>query len=107
MSIEKLKKGELSQSQFMAFFGHLRPGTFEIESPRYDEKPDIYFSVDDKTNFKSHNNDKFEFDVIEKKKMEKELSKLGINIGFQQFIKFVELSIKGREYSKFIFSRSK
>src|SRR4029077_5715197 len=28
---------------FLSKYGHLRPGTYDILSPRYDEEPDLYF----------------------------------------------------------------
>ena len=33
----------LSKADFLARYGHLRPGTYDILSPRYDEAPDLYF----------------------------------------------------------------
>lgn len=33
----------LSQPAFLARYGHLRPGAYDILSPRYDEAPDLYF----------------------------------------------------------------
>jgi len=33
----------LDKSTFLARYGHLRPGTYDILSPRYDEAPDFYF----------------------------------------------------------------
>lgn len=33
----------LCRSEFLALYGHLRPGTYDILSPRYDEEPDRYF----------------------------------------------------------------
>ena len=35
--------GRLSRADFLARYGHLRPGTYDILSPRYDEEPDLYF----------------------------------------------------------------
>jgi hypothetical protein len=34
----------LDQSSFLSRYGHLRPGTYDILSPRYDEASDIYFN---------------------------------------------------------------
>jgi hypothetical protein len=34
---------QLSKADFLARYGHLRPGTYDILSPRYDEAPDLYF----------------------------------------------------------------
>jgi phosphohistidine swiveling domain-containing protein len=33
----------LDKATFLARYGHLRPGTYDILSPRYDEAPDLYF----------------------------------------------------------------
>ncbi len=33
----------LTKAEFLARYGHLRPGTYDILSPRYDEAPDLYF----------------------------------------------------------------
>ena len=34
---------QLPKAEFLALYGHLRPGTYDILSPRYDEAPDLYF----------------------------------------------------------------
>ena len=33
----------LDKSEFLNIYGHLRPGTYDILSSRYDECPDFYF----------------------------------------------------------------
>jgi hypothetical protein len=33
----------LDKTTFLSRYGHLRPGTYDILSPRYDEAPDLYF----------------------------------------------------------------
>ena len=33
----------LDKDEFLAHYGHLRPNTYDILSPRYDEAPDLYF----------------------------------------------------------------
>src|SRR5208282_2771163 len=35
---------QLPKTDFLARYGHLRPGTYDILSPRYDEAPDLYFN---------------------------------------------------------------
>ena len=40
----------LSKEDFLKEYGHLRPGTYDILSSRYDEDPNRYFSWDDKKN---------------------------------------------------------
>jgi len=36
-------RATLDKTTFLARYGHLRPGTYDILSPRYDEAPDTYF----------------------------------------------------------------
>ena len=36
----------LDRTTFLARYGHLRPGTYDILSPRYDEAPQLYFDWD-------------------------------------------------------------
>ena len=36
-------KRKLDKKNFLKKYGHLRPGTYDILSPRYDEAPDLYF----------------------------------------------------------------
>ncbi|QLG47855.1 PEP-utilizing enzyme [Natrinema halophilum] len=44
--MQLLREGELDESDFLTQYGHLRPGTYDICSPRYDEDPSGYFDVD-------------------------------------------------------------
>lgn len=36
-------RATLDKATFLARYGHLRPGTYDILSPRYDEAPELYF----------------------------------------------------------------
>lgn len=36
-------RATLDQATFLTRYGHLRPGTYDILSPRYDEAPEVYF----------------------------------------------------------------
>ena len=59
-------KGKLSKYNFLKKYGHLRPGSYDINSPRYDEEPDNYFKW--KTNRKmSVSNNKFELRLAKSK----------------------------------------
>lgn len=39
-------RASLDKATFLARYGHLRPGTYDILSPRYDEAPELYFDWD-------------------------------------------------------------
>ena len=36
-------RATLDKATFLSRYGHLRPGTYDILSPRYDEAPEMYF----------------------------------------------------------------
>ena len=40
-------RSSLDKSTFLSKYGHLRPGTYDLMSSRYDEDPDIYFDWKD------------------------------------------------------------
>lgn len=101
LDVQSLKKGILSKEDFLSIYGHLRPGTYNLLSPRYDEQFDYYFSVIEES---SSNTTKFRFNEIQKKRIEKLLIESDLNVNFEQLISFITDSIEGREYSKFIFT---
>lgn len=41
-------RATLTRNEFLQQYGHLRPGTYDILSPRYDEAPDLYFDWNQK-----------------------------------------------------------
>ena len=93
----------LSKKKFLKIYGHLRPGTYDILSPRYDEYYDMYFKNKD-----SHNdieNDLFYFSASQKNKINKLILKSNLKTNFKEIIKFIKESIEGREYVKFLFTR--
>ncbi len=91
---------KLSKVSFLEKYGHLRPGTYEIDVPNYRENYKKYF-----------NNQKKQIHFFPKKvnisnKIKKPLKKIGIYKNPNELIKFMRESIAQREYSKFIFSKS-
>ncbi|MBW2333500.1 MAG: phosphoenolpyruvate synthase [Deltaproteobacteria bacterium] len=92
-----------SQDDFLAKYGHLRPGTYDIHSRRYDEAYQVYFTdvtqkPDECANFEFHSKAVDELDRI--------LKREGLNISANGMIGFLKDAIEGREYAKFVFSRS-
>ena len=57
----------------LKIYGHLRPGTYNILSPRYDENPDIYFDWDKK--FIEHQDEPSNFKLNHKKFSKLEITK--------------------------------
>lgn len=95
-------KETLTEERFLEKYGHLRPGTYNIESHRYDENFEFYF--DEKTN-ELQEEIHFQFNQKSKEKISKLLIQNGIQSNVEQFIIFLKEAIEGREYVKFVFTR--
>ena len=99
ISIDKIK---LSREEFLKNYGHLRPGTYDITSKRYDERYDEYFG--DMQN--EVNLEKFDFSKEQIKELDRLLRENGIKINAYDFTEFLKEAIEAREYLKFIFTKS-
>ncbi len=106
-ALEKVMEGSLSLKKFLEEYGHLRPGTYEITSERYDENPDLYFkNISKKNGSSNHTSKKFSWKSGEKDKMQKLLKNSGTDLKLEEILLFAEESIRGRELAKFIFTRN-
>lgn len=102
---------ELSNSAFLKKYGHLRPGTYDILSPRYDLSPEKYFSpheqkLPDENPQPGAVTDKFALTLDQLEQLESLLSKHGLTHDVISLFRFIRGAIEGREYAKFIFTRS-
>lgn len=97
----------LSKNFFLKRHGHLRPNTYEITSKNYKSGHSIYFSKSLNKDAVTHlKNKKVFFTNNEKKKINIFLKKFKSDLNFDQFIRYLKESIKMREYSKHIFTKS-
>ena len=94
-----------SKKYFLKKYGHLRPNTYEISSLNYQDGFNIYFDRKVK-NRKRIKNKPFIFSNIQRKKINKLLKKENFNININELILFLKDSIRLREYSKYIFTKS-
>jgi phosphohistidine swiveling domain-containing protein len=94
-----------TKAEFLALYGHLRPGTYDILSPRYDEAPDLYF---DWTGARADSAEqpRFALSIEQLRRIEKLLKEHQLDIDVLSLIEFVKAGIEGREYAKFVFTRS-
>lgn len=96
--------------KFLKEYGHLRAGTYDILSPRYDEAFDKYFnltSVNTKKDILSDTESKKEFslDISTKEKIDKLLIKEDFGLSVDELFSFFSSSIVSREYAKFEFTK--
>lgn len=101
--MRRLFQGEMDRDQFLSIYGHLRPDAYNILSPRYDENLEIYFprrlpepvpviSFSPTPDLISRVNDC--------------LAGIGLQIDADSIFRFTKRAVEGREYSKFVFTRS-
>ena len=90
---------------FLKKYGHLRPGTYEITSFRYDERPSLYFKKMSEKNIEEKiKNFKISYDQM--MKIEKSLKKIGYTYEPLSLFSFLKKAIESREKLKFIFTKS-
>jgi phosphoenolpyruvate synthase/pyruvate phosphate dikinase len=94
----------LSKDQFLKKYGHLRPGTYDITSPSFDENPDLYFNWD-KSKFLDIK-DNFSISKYKYKSIDNLLKINKLNITAEELIEFIKNGIKYREYAKFEFTKN-
>ena len=97
---------ELSRSAFLKKYGHLRPGTYDISSLRYDEAPELYFDWQDKAECGDHKKDIFRMSIPQLNNLRSKLNENGLTNDVLELMDFIKTVIEGREYGKFAFTRN-
>jgi len=104
--IYRVAEGGISEKDFMLNYGHLRPGTYDISSQRYDQMNDFFLHKGKpSTVVNKHHN--FEL----KSSQYQEINQLLKNEGFdgissKELFDYFADAISGREYGKFVFTRT-
>lgn len=106
---------EMSKNAFMRKYGHLRPGTYDITSLRYDEAPKLYFEWNTKEDaYDIHNRkesgreekEEFRLSLQQLGELKAQLQKNGLTNDILELMDFIRTVIEGREYGKFAFTRN-
>lgn len=99
----------MRSSDFLEKYGHLRPGTYNINSKRYDEAPDLYFNwneaYDECAVTTIEQNKSFKMSLEQLKIIRETMAEHGIKDDVLLYFDFIKEAIEGREYSKFIFTK--
>jgi phosphohistidine swiveling domain-containing protein len=95
---------KFDKSKFIKKHGHIRPNTYDINSPNYKDGYNLYFKNSKKLKKDKKNNFNFDKNTISRIKIELEKNRLDINVN--EFILFIKESIELREYSKYLFSKN-
>lgn len=100
-----LQVGKLARDDFMSQYGHLRPGTYDILSRRYDQMPELGMHDSKKAAQQQH--EPFSLSAEQKKSIDAILASEGFaDIDAEMLLEYLRAAIVGREYGKFVFTRS-
>jgi phosphohistidine swiveling domain-containing protein len=97
---------ELSRSAFLKKYGHLRPGTYDILSPRYDIAHDLYLGDVDQPAAPHAERETFTLSLEQYAAIHAEMEKQHLEGDVLALFKFIKAGVEGREYSKFVFTKS-
>lgn len=94
--------GKRDKAEFLKEYGHLRPSTYDVLSPRYHDRADLF----DGTPQKPHEHFDFSLTDAERKSLNELLSAHNFDgVNADDLVVYAQKSIAGREYAKFIFTR--
>lgn len=98
-------RATLDKVTFLSRYGHLRPGTYDILSPRYDEAPELYFNWNQKPPL-PESIAPFALTLPQMREVTKLLQAHGLQPDAVGLFDFMQAGIKLREFSKFHFTRN-
>ncbi len=99
----------LSKEEFLHKYGHLRPGTYDINSLRYDEADHLYFEWDNTEKGRGETLEekgKFSLSIGQLHRLKELLETNGLCTDILGLMDFIKAVIEGREYGKFLFTRN-
>ena len=97
---EKFSRGNMSRDEFDKKYGHLRSGTYDIRTDRYDKMN--FRPVASRRRTASSEKDV----VLDESRLSRALDDIGLNVSAAEFTDFLRSAIEQREYFKFEFTKS-
>lgn len=98
-------RSTLDKTTFLARYGHLRPGTYDILSPRYDEEPDTYFDWTEKP-IKPEKPSPFSLTLTQMRQIKALQEQHGLECDAVGLFDFLQAGIEFRELAKFYFTQN-
>ena len=95
----------LNRTSFLQRYGHLRPGTYDILSPRYDEEPDLYFDWETEAST-TEESQPFSITLPQMKEIAELLKAHGLDPDPVSLFDFLQAGIEQRELAKFHFTKN-
>ena len=98
-----LGAGRLDGAAFLARYGHLRPGTYDVTSWRYDERPDLFFGP---AGGEAPPPDPFAASPAQRAGIAALIDESGYEVEPDELLEYIASAVKAREAAKFAFTRS-
>lgn len=103
-AMRRVVTGTMPEADFMARFGHLRPGTYDVLSPRYDQREDLFAGARLPETGGPH---EFSPTAAERAAIDRLIAEAGLGLaGADALLSYARRAIAGRELGKFVFSRN-
>ena len=103
----RVKTGELAWDEFVDRYGHLRPGTYDITSPRYRSAPEEYLRpVVERSDELSAGPSWEGWSTETRAAIAAALKRSGLPDDVDRFESFARRAIEGREEGKFVFTKA-
>ena len=100
-----VRNNKKTKEQFEQYFGHLRPGTYDINNRSYREDKKSFIEPMLMTEETGFSNLSFELNNEEEHKLTDALKQIELDLSPREFIDFIADATYGREYAKFVFTR--
>lgn len=97
-------EGRRDAAAFMRKYGHLRPGSYDILSPRYLDRPGIF--REGSSISRPEPAPPFTLTEAERRALDALLRDHGLGVTPAELLEYARRAIAGREHAKFIFSRN-
>lgn len=103
--LDEVAAGRMSRELFLKRYGHLRPGTYDILSPRYADRPGLFDGPPPPD--REHGPEPFVLTPAEARGLDGLLAERGLpGLDARELLAHAEQAIVGREWGKFVFTRN-
>ena len=99
----RVQRRGLARESFLAEYGHLRPGTYDILSARYDKRPSLLGSGNPKGD--SLSTPDFQLSKSKLTEIDRLLKQESLHVNVSELFEYIRNATEAREYAKFVFTR--
>lgn len=101
--VTSLSEGSLNRATFLQRYGHLRPGTYDITSPRYDEMDEGFLGH---AAIHRSSAEAFEMPTEQLRNVDQLMKSANVPLGVKGLFDYIGQAVRLREYAKFVFTRT-